>query len=101
MARYRWEARARQRKEMDAAALPATRRSTARIIRPAPSSKDDRSIGETELTTYAKITSCAAHALPYVRGGIIAFMMFFLLAGNIDHAYAQLVIFAYVVNSVS
>src|ERR1017187_5796401 len=89
MARYRWEARARRRKEMDAAALPATRRSTARIIRPAPSSKDDRSIGETELTTYAKIAGCAAHAMRYIRGGIIACLMFFLLAGYRYHAYGQ------------
>src|ERR1019366_8480110 len=89
MASCRWEARAQQRKETHAVALPVTRRSTVQIIRPAPSSKDDRSIGETELTTDAKRTSCAAHALRYVRGGIIACLMLFLLAGYRDHAYAQ------------
>src|ERR1019366_6059602 len=89
MPRFRWEVRVQQRKETHAAAVPVTRRSTVRIIRPAPSSKDDRSIGETELTTYAKRTSCAAQALRYVRGGIIACSMFFLLAGCIDHPYAQ------------
>src|ERR1039458_7549534 len=89
MARYRWEARARRRKEMDAAALPATRRSTVRIIRPAPSSKDDRSIGETELTIFAKITSCSAHTFRCVRGGFVVSLMLFLLAGYRDHTYAQ------------
>ncbi len=41
------------------------------------------------MTTDAKITSCAAHALRYVRGGIIACLMFFLLVGHRDHAYSQ------------
>src|ERR1035438_9544080 len=89
MARYRWEARAQQHRETDAAVWPVTQPSTVRIIRPAPSSSDDRSIGETELTTDAKITSCAAHALRYVRGGINACLMFFLLVGSRDYAYSQ------------
>ena len=41
------------------------------------------------MTTYAKITSCAAHAMRYVSGGIIPCLMFFMLAGYSDHAYAQ------------
>src|ERR1039457_2079480 len=89
MASCRWEARAQQRKETHAAALPVTRRSTVQIIRPAPSSNDDRSIGETELTIFAKITSCSAHAFRCVRGGFVASLMLFLLAGYRDHAYAQ------------
>src|ERR1019366_2159062 len=89
MARFRWEARAQQRKEMDAAVWPVTQPSTARIIRPAPSSSDDRSIGDTELTTDAKITSCAAHALRYVRGGMMACLMFSLLVGSRDYANSQ------------
>src|ERR1035437_2215661 len=89
MARYRWEARAQQHRETDAAVWPVTQPSTVRIIRPAPSSSDDRSIGETELTTDAKITSCAAHPLRYVRGGINACLMFLLLLGYSDRAYSQ------------
>src|ERR1017187_7220900 len=89
MARYRWEARAQQHRETDAAVWPVTQPSTVRIIRPAPSSSDDRSIGETELTTDAKITSCAAHPLRYVRGGINACLMFLLLVGYSDRAYSQ------------
>jgi MtrB/PioB family decaheme-associated outer membrane protein len=46
-------------------------------------------MGETELTTGAKITSCAAHALRYVRGGIIACSIFFLPAERGGHAYSQ------------
>src|ERR1019366_4979524 len=89
MARYRWEARVQQRREMHAAVWPVTQPSTVRIIRPGPSSSDDRSIGETELTTDAKITSCAAHPLRYVRGGINACLMFLLLVGYSDRAYSQ------------
>src|ERR1035437_8921716 len=89
MARYRWEARAQQHRETDAAVWPVTQPSTVRIIRPAPSSSDDRSIGETELTTDAKITSCAAHPLRYVRGGINSCLMFLLLVGYSDRAYSQ------------
>src|ERR1017187_3701477 len=89
MARFRWEARVQQRREMHAAVWPVTQPSTVRIIRPAPSSSDDRSIGETELTTDAKITSCAAHALRYVRGGMMACLMFSLLVGSRDYAYSQ------------
>src|ERR1035437_9203464 len=89
MARYRWEARAQQHRETDAAVWPVTQPSTVRIIRPAPSSSDDRSIGETELTTDAKITSCAAHPLRYVRGGINSCLMFLLLLGYSDRAYSQ------------
>src|ERR1019366_5670581 len=89
MARYRWEARAQQRREVDAAVWPVTQPSTVRIIRPAPSSSDDRSIGETELTTDAKITNCALHQLRYVRGSIIACLVFFLLVGHRSHAYSQ------------
>src|ERR1035437_8596914 len=74
---------------MDAAVWPVTQPSTVRIIRPAPSSSDDRSIGETELTTDAKITSCAAHALRYVRSGTMACLMFSLLAGSRSYAHAQ------------
>src|ERR1035437_8894906 len=89
MASCRWEVRARPRKETDAAVWLVTQPSTVRIIRPAPSSSDDRSIGETELTTEAKITSCAAHGLRYVRGGIIACSMFSLLVGYSGRAYSQ------------
>src|ERR1017187_5439181 len=89
MARFRWEARVQQRREMHAAVWPVTQPSTVRIIRPAPSSSDDRSIGETELTTDAKITSCAAHALRYVRGGMMACLMFSLLVGSRDYANSQ------------
>src|ERR1035437_8637183 len=46
-------------------------------------------MGETELTTYLNKTSCAAHTLPIVRGGIIASAIFFLLVGYRDQAYAQ------------
>src|ERR1035437_4955813 len=73
---------------MDAAVWPVTQPSTVRIIRPAPSSSDDRSIGETELTTDAKITSCAAHALRYVRSGTMACLVFSLLAGSKSYAHA-------------
>src|ERR1035441_9463102 len=89
MVRYRWEARAQQRREMHAAACFAIQPSTVRIIRPAPSSSDDRSIGETELTTDAKITSRAARALRYVRGGTMACLVFSLLVGSRDYAYSQ------------
>src|ERR1039457_1482616 len=81
MARFRWEARAQQRREMHAAVCFATQQSTVRIIRPAPSSSDDRSIGEPELTTDTKLTSCAAHAWRYVRGGPRACLMFPLRVG--------------------
>jgi MtrB/PioB family decaheme-associated outer membrane protein len=41
------------------------------------------------LTTYAKITSCAAYVLRSVGGGIIACLMFFLLVGSGENAYSQ------------
>src|SRR5664279_6871 len=89
MASYRWEARALRRKETRAAVWLATQRSTAQIIRPAPSSSGDRSMGRLKLTTDAKRTKCAANALRYVRVGIIASLMFSVLVGYSDHAYSQ------------
>jgi MtrB/PioB family decaheme-associated outer membrane protein len=47
------------------------------------------SIGETELTTDAKITDCTALALQSVRCGIMACLIFFLLAGYGNRAYSQ------------
>src|ERR1035438_9689831 len=47
------------------------------------------SVGEIELTTDAKITDCTALALRYVRGGITACLMSFLLVGYNHHAYSQ------------
>src|SRR5664279_1127829 len=89
MASYRWEARALRRKETRAAVWLATQRSTAQIIRRAPSSSGDRSMGRLKLTTDAKRTKCAANAWRSVRGGIIAFLMFSVLAGYSDRAHSQ------------
>lgn len=41
------------------------------------------------MTTDAKKTSCSAHTMRYVRGGIVASLTLILLAGFGDHAYAQ------------